>query len=164
MRACRVRAKECVALGQCVSTWWNYHGKDLQKATFRSHFTSNLNFTFYSEFFIAMKRPSKAGKAGIKKGKKTKTAMKNERKLGQAEALHGKLWKQWTQHILSVGPSWLYVAVTLTHMLCARISEVLALQAKDFNFRHRHVRIKPLKRQPEVGNWEKTLLAVGEEG
>lgn len=82
--------------------------------------------------------------------KRAKKTMKKTMQLGQAEAMHGKLWKQWTEHVKRVGPSWLFAAITLSHMFCCRISEILSLQAGDFNFRHRFVKIKPLKRQPEA--------------
>ena len=74
--------------------------------------------------------------------------------------MHGKLWKQWTEHVKRVGPSWLFAAITLSHMFCCRISEILSLQANDFNWRHRFVRIKPLKRQPEAACWSKRLLLL----
>ena len=72
-------------------------------------------------------------------------------KLGQAEALHGPLWNQWRQHVLKTGPTWLFVVISLAHMLCCRVTEILKLTGDDFSFRHRFVRIKPLKRQPEAG-------------
>lgn len=87
-----------------------------------------------------------------KKPLKAKKVKHQGQKLGQAAALHGKAWNQWRQHVLHVGPSWLYAVVTLTHALCCRVSEILALQGRDFNFRYKTVRIKPLKRQPEVGS------------
>ena len=46
---------------------------------------------------------------------------------------------------------WLYVAVTLTHALCARITEVLKLKASDFHWSGRTVTIAALKRQPQAG-------------
>ena len=85
-----------------------------------------------------------------KRQKRGKSRKKTGTVLGQAEALHGKLWGQWTEHVKRVGPSWLFVAITLSHMFCCRITEILSLQVSDFNFRHRYVKIKPLKRQPEA--------------
>ena len=72
------------------------------------------------------------------------------KKLGQASALHGKLWSLWRQHVRRSAPCWLYVVITLTHILCCRVSEILALQKKDVDFRHRRVKIKALKKGPEV--------------
>ena len=66
--------------------------------------------------------------------------------LGQALALSGPLWGQWRQH-------WLYVLVTLTHVLCCRVSEVLALRGCDFQWRSHRVRIKALKGGKEVLKW-----------
>ena len=72
------------------------------------------------------------------------------KRLGSATALHGALWEQWRQHLLRTSTCWLYVAVSLTHILCCRISEVLALQRKDFDFKRRRVKVKALKRSPEA--------------
>jgi len=72
------------------------------------------------------------------------------KKLGQAATMKGKLWDKWRQHILKSSSTWLWVALTLTHVLCARISEVLALKASDFNWRGQCVSIRSLKRQPEA--------------
>ena len=47
---------------------------------------------------------------------------------------------------------WVYVAVVLTHVLCCRITEILTLEAGDFNWKANYVTIKPLKRQPEARN------------
>jgi hypothetical protein len=71
------------------------------------------------------------------------------KRLGQAAALHGPLWGMWRRHLLNSSPCWLYVAVTLTHILCCRISEVLALRKEDFDFRNKQVKIAALKRGPE---------------
>ena len=70
--------------------------------------------------------------------------------LGQAATLTGKLWDCWRQHLLRTSPTWLWVAVTLTHILCARITEVLSLKASDFNWKANCVTIRALKRQPEA--------------
>ena len=65
--------------------------------------------------------------------------------LGKASALRGELWPKWLQHVLKEGPTWLYVCLLLTHCLCCRVSEVLRLQRKEFNFRNNFCEIKPLK-------------------
>ena len=96
-----------------------------------------------------MKKAMKKKTHGTRQ-KRGKSRKKTRTVLGQAEALHGKLWVQWTQHVKRVGPSWLFVAITLSHMFCCRITEILSLQAGDFNVRHRFVKINPLKRQPEA--------------
>ena len=70
--------------------------------------------------------------------------------LGQAATLSGRLWPAWRKHLHEKAPMWVFVAVTLSHILCLRISEVLALKATHFNWQHRYVKIKPLKRQPEA--------------
>jgi len=54
-----------------------------------------------------------------------KVKKKRGKKLGQAAVLPGKMWTQWRNHILKTFATWLYVVVTLTHALCARVSEVL---------------------------------------
>ena len=41
-------------------------------------------------------------------------------------------------------------AVMLTHLLCARITEVLSLQTSDIHFDERTVRVRALKRQQEA--------------
>lgn len=91
--------------------------------------------------------PASYAKKRKNKGKKMN---KNHMALGQASTLAGSAWNKWRKHLLHVGPTWLFIAVTLTHGLCGRISEIMALKGEDFNFRHRYVRIKPLKRQPEA--------------
>ena len=71
-------------------------------------------------------------------------------RLGQAATLSGPLWQEWRDHLRRTAPVWVWVAVTLTHVLCCRISEVLGLKAKDFNFQQKWVKIKALKRAPAV--------------
>ena len=48
------------------------------------------------------------------------------------------------------GPTWLYVALTCSHLLCCRITEVLRLKAKDFGFEHKVVAISSLKGQAAI--------------
>ena len=80
-----------------------------------------------------------------RKGKK-----KSDKKLGQAAVLSGKMWAQWRNHILETSTTWLYVAITLMHALCARVSEVLKLRACDFHWSGKTVTIATLKRQPQA--------------
>ena len=68
------------------------------------------------------------------------------RKLGKANPLPGKLWVAWLNHVLASGPSWLYVALFLTHACCLRISEVLRLKMCHIDTKHGHVWVGPLKR------------------
>ena len=77
-----------------------------------------------------------------------KVKKKRGKKLGQAAVLSGKMWTQWRNHILKTSTTWLYVVVTLTHALCARVSEVLKLRASDFHWSGKTVTIVALKRQP----------------
>ena len=87
-----------------------------------------------------------------KKGQKKARARKM--KLGHAAVLSGKMWTQWTNHILKTSTTWLFVAITLTHALCARITEILKLKGADFNWAGKTVTIAALKRQPQ-GGWGK---------
>ena len=91
-------------------------------------------------------RPMKTKKKAMQTMKALKVAKKP---LGQASSLPGPLWNAWRKHVLEHS-SWLYVAVTLTHMLCCRITEVLLLQRCHFDFKRKHVTIPKLKRQPEA--------------
>lgn len=70
--------------------------------------------------------------------------------LGKASALAGPLWEMWLQHVLAKGPTWLYVALMLTHVLCCRITEVLKLRKRDINFKRGTVFVGPLKKGPPV--------------
>ena len=69
---------------------------------------------------------------------------KKARKLGKANPLPGKLWGAWLNHVLASGPSWLYVALFLTHACCLRISEVLRLKDCHIDTKHGHVWVGPL--------------------
>ena len=93
-------------------------------------------------------------KKGQKKG------ARGGRKLGQAAMLTGKMWTQWRNHILKTSSTWLFVAITLSHALCARITEVLKLKGSDFHWAAKTVTIAALKRQPQAswGNCAKKLI------
>ena len=67
--------------------------------------------------------------------------------LGKASSLPGDLWTRWLAHVLKEGPTWLYVALLLSHLLCLRITEVLRLQGKDFDIKNSTCKIKALKRR-----------------
>lgn len=71
-------------------------------------------------------------------------------KLGKACSLPGPLWEMWLQHVLDKGPTWLYVCLMLTHVLCCRVTEVLKLKKKDINFKRGTIFVAPLKRGPPV--------------
>ena len=51
------------------------------------------------------------------------------------------------------------MGVTLTHALCARVSEVLKLRASDFHWSGKTVTIAALKRQPQA-RLKKTSMFV----
>lgn len=66
--------------------------------------------------------------------------------LGKASSLPGDLWPLWLAHVLKIGPTWLYVALLLSHLLCLRVTEVLRLQAHEFDLKNGMCKIKALKR------------------
>lgn len=70
--------------------------------------------------------------------------------LGKACSLPGPLWELWLKHVLASGPTWLYVSLLLTHVLCCRITEILKLKRKDINFKRGTVFVAPLKKGPAV--------------
>ena len=119
------------------------------------HFTLATNsLNIHVNSFVAMAkrvaRPMKTKKKAMKAKKGPMKSMKVVKTpLGQASSLPGPLWNAWRKHVLEHS-SWLYVAVTLTHMLCCRITEVLLLQRRHFDFKRKHVTIPKLKRQPEA--------------
>ena len=78
------------------------------------------------------------------------------RRLQQASSMAGQLWPAWCKHLLKTDCTWMYVLALLSHMLCLRVSEALALRASDFSWKGKRVRIRPLKRQPET---HKRMLA-----
>ena len=69
-------------------------------------------------------------------------------KLGKAAVLSGPLWRLWMQHVWAQGPTWLWVALFLSHALCSRITEVLRLRASDFKWKSHSVYVAALKRCP----------------
>ncbi|CAE7822103.1 unnamed protein product [Symbiodinium sp. CCMP2592] len=85
--------------------------------------------------------------SGRKKPSKKKSST---RRLGKASTLPGALWGAWLDHVLRTGPTWLWVALVLSHCLCLRISEVLRLRRRDFRWEQNQVYVGPLKQQPGV--------------
>ena len=71
-------------------------------------------------------------------------------KLGKACCLQGSLFKEWTEHLLATGPTWLFVLTLLSHMLCLRVTEACKLKSEHFDWRKGCVVIGALKRQPAV--------------
>lgn len=65
--------------------------------------------------------------------------------LGKANPLPGPLWNLWLQHVLLKGPTWLHVALLLTHVLCCRITEILKLRKCDIDFKRGSVWVAALK-------------------
>ena len=59
-------------------------------------------------------------------------------------------WPTWCarlEHVRNQGPTWLYVALAMTHLLCCRITEVMRLTAESFDHEKKCVTIEALKRQ-----------------
>ena len=83
-------------------------------------------------------------------GRRQHRAPAGRKKLGKAASLPGPLMAEWLAYILAVGPTWLHVLLKICHMLCLRISEACKLCKSDFDFRRCVVRVKAMKRQPEV--------------
>ena len=84
-----------------------------------------------------------------KKTDKGKTARAKNRR-GQADSMLGPVWHAWLEHVRNKGPTWLYVALCLTHLLCSRITEVMRLTTESFEHEEKHVSIAALKRQPTI--------------
>lgn len=81
-------------------------------------------------------------------------------RLGKACALPGPLWDLWLKHVLDKGPTWLYVCLLLTHVLCCRVTEVLRLRKRDINFKRSTVFVGPLKKgRPMVKHVMKPAMA-----
>ena len=53
----------------------------------------------------------------------------------------------WLEHVRNQGPAWLCVALSLTHLLCCRITEIMRLTAESFDHEKKCVTIEALKRQ-----------------
>ena len=78
----------------------------------------------------------------------TKQYLKNA--IGQADALEVQAWQAWLAHVENKGPTWFHVALTCSHLLGCRITEVLRLKAKDSDFEHKVVAISSLKGQAAI--------------
>ena len=77
--------------------------------------------------------------------------------LGKASSLPGPLWGCWIGHVLASGPTSLWVALVLSRCLCLRITEVLRLRKRDFQWTGKRVHIGALKNQAAVN---KSLLGA----
>ena len=85
-------------------------------------------------------------KTALAKNTGTKTSTTKNR-CGQATPLLGSTWHAWLEHVRNQGPTWLYVALALTHLLCCRITEIMRLTAESFDHEKKCVTIEALKRE-----------------
>ena len=53
------------------------------------------------------------------------------RLLGKAHPLRGECWDAWVQHVMDVGPTWLYAVVCISDLLCLRVTECPRLNCMD---------------------------------
>jgi hypothetical protein len=53
------------------------------------------------------------------------------RRIGKAHPLRGECWDAWVQHVMSVGPTWLYAFVCISELFCLRATECLRLDSMD---------------------------------
>ena len=53
------------------------------------------------------------------------------RLFGKAQSLSGESWDAWVKHVMAVGPTWLYVVVCISELLCLRVTECLRLNCMD---------------------------------
>ena len=90
-----------------------------------------------------------AGPARGSKGGKAKKKPANKKR-GKAEPLLGAGWAAFLQHLAKTGPTWALIALSLAHMLCCRISEVLRLQLQDINWEDKKIRVRELKGHAEM--------------
>ena len=72
------------------------------------------------------------------------------KKRGKAEPLLGAAWAAFLQHLANTGPTWALIALSLAHLLCCRITEVLRLQLQDINWEDKKIRIRELKGHAEM--------------
>lgn len=81
---------------------------------------------------MAMKNQKRKGQVmAAPKGKPKGKAMKINKKQklnGPADSLVGDAWKCWIQHLERRGPTWLVAFTTLSHLLCARVTEIMKLK------------------------------------
>ncbi len=60
--------------------------------------------------------------------------------------MSGESWDAWVKHVMAVGPTWLYVVVCISELLCLRVTECLRLNCMDglvylvyYGFRRQYV-------------------------
>ncbi|CAE6950431.1 unnamed protein product [Symbiodinium sp. CCMP2592] len=88
-----------------------------------------------------VKRRSQAGHA--------KKPVSNKKR-GKAEPLLGAAWAAFLQHLANTGPTWALIAISLAHLLCCRITEILRLQLQDIQWDTNKVRVRELKGHAEM--------------
>lgn len=69
---------------------------------------------------------------------------------GKADTLAGSAMKSWLQHLKGVGPTWCYVLLSMCHLLCCRVTEVLRLQFKHIDLDSGRVQVGELKKQEKI--------------
>ena len=53
---------------------------------------------------------------------------------GSADSLTGSAWRAWLLHVKQrTGPTWLYIALSMCHLFCVRITQVLQLKLEHIN-------------------------------
>ena len=67
------------------------------------------------------------------------------KRLGPADSLQGNAFSLWMQHLCATGPTWVYVAMAMQHLLCCRITEILRTKKEDIDIAGRRCFIKPMK-------------------
>ena len=73
--------------------------------------------------------PFKAHRLRVESIKRKPSA--HVRRIGKANPLRGECWDAWVQHVMAVGPTWLYAFVCISKLLCLRATECLRLDSKD---------------------------------
>ena len=67
------------------------------------------------------------------------------KRLDPADSLQGNAFSLWMQHLCATGPTWVYVAMAMQHLLCCRITEILRTKKEDIDIAGRRCFIKPMK-------------------
>ena len=76
-------------------------------------------------------------------------AIRKRIKKGSADSLTGSAWRAWLLHVKErTGPTWLYIVLSMCHLFCARVSQVLQLKLEHINLEARTVVITGMKGQP----------------
>ena len=91
-------------------------------------------------------------KSPKRSAKARSSVCKAEKKLGPADALHGAAFASWLSHLQSSGPTWLFIVVSLQHVLCCRVTEILRIQLQDCDLAGKRMFIKPMKKG--AGLWK----------